>query len=643
MCGICGHYNLFDPSLLDRMLCRLVRRGPDDEGTYGEGGVGLGIRRLSIIDIPGGHQPVMNETGTIHVVFNGEIYNFRFLRDELEKKGHVFRSRSDTEVIVHLYEEHGDEFVKRLRGMFAFCLWDGERKIMYLARDRFGIKPLYYAKQERGMIFASELPALHAALPGLSVDPQAIGCFLTFGYIPRPGTIFEKVSQVHPGEIISIREGVFSSRRYFDMAELARNSAPEASVPEAEERFRVLLKETVGAHLVSDVPLGLLLSSGLDSGAMLAMMRAVTDGPVKTFSIGYSATIDEEFNETNEARTLARAFNADHTEELLSPDSAALLETVVEAMGEPFADASAIPTFLVAELARRSVTVALSGIGGDELFGGYPRYLGVQAASAYRVIPPILRSFAANRLATLLPESGSHRDQAARLKRFLKSGTLPVDQQYLQWVLFMPDDWNGSAFSPEFRRSISAVEDIGAYRDLFNQWPSPAPADKAMGLDLQTYLSDDLLRMADRLSMWHSLELRVPFCDHELLAFALRLPARMRMEGWRLKGFVRSSLKGVLPQKMLSLPKRGFMVPIARWLREDLREMAGDLLSEETVRRRGYLNPAYVQWLVSEHASGRRNFSDRLFSLCVLEIWLKKHEMGTCHRSTVKKSIDNQA
>ena len=630
MCGICGYFNQNDHSFLDRMLVRLRHRGPDDEGVYRDDAVGIGIRRLSIIDVAGGRQPASNEDKTVHVVFNGEIYNFQSLREDLEKKGHSLRSHSDTEVLPHLYEEYGDGFVDRLRGMFAIALWDSGRRRLYLARDRFGIKPLYYIDRSRGIVFSSELPALRAALPELSISGQAIGRYLTFGYVPRPGTIYNNVKQMEPGEIMMLSETGRSVRRYFRMDALPGQTGGVVKEQDLAERFRTLFKETVAAHLISDVPLGLLLSSGLDSGSLLAMMRAVHAGQIKTFTIGYTNIADTGFNETEASRAIAGRFNANHTEELLAPDITNLLDQVVEAMGEPFADASAIPTYLVTQLAKRSVTVALSGIGGDELFGGYPRYLGIKAGALFRRLPGFMRAFAARNVAPLLPETGTHRDQVARLKRFLKSGALPLDRQYLQWTTFMSAGWDGGAITGDAVRGFSLDEEAARFLETFNSWPQSDPVDKAMGMDLQTYLIDDLLRMADRLSMWHSLEVRVPFCDHELLSFALQVPAALRLKGWRLKAFVRKALEGILPHDILKLPKRGFMVPIARWLREDLNVMVRDLLSEESVKKRGFLNPAFVNWLLTEHASGMRNFSDQIYSLCVLELWMRKQGEGVC-------------
>jgi asparagine synthase (glutamine-hydrolysing) len=395
------------------------------------------------------------------------------------------------------------------------------------------------------------------------------------------------------------------------------------------EQFLHLLRETVQCHLVSDVPLGLFLSGGLDSGAILAMMRAVSAGPIRTFSIGYEPEADRSYNELEAARAMADHFGAEHTEARLRPDILKLLPLIVEAMAEPFADSSAIPTYLVSEVARRSVTVALSGIGGDELFGGYPRYLGMRTAARYAALPVGLRAWIATRVAPRVAESDGSRDQAGRLKRFLRDGHRPLDEQYWRWITFLPPEWEMTAFTPEFLESAGFLADDDVYCKAFGEWPSPDPADKAMGLDLQTYLPDDLLKMGDRLSMAHSLELRVPFCDHELLGLALALPAAVRFSGWRLKGFMRRALAGLLPAEILRRPKYGFRVPLARWLREDLHEMVHDLLSDDAVRRRGYLRGEYVRWLLSAHDAGERNFADQIYALLVLELWLRNRETPT--------------
>src|SRR5947208_4438179 len=629
MCGICGFAGPGDAAVLDRMMRRLEHRGPDEEGRHLEPRSTPRTLRVRGIAPAGGHQPITKPTGTSGVVMSGEIYNYRELRDELIKKGHRFVSNCDTEVLVHLYEQEGENGVHRLRGMFAYALWDRERQTLFLVRDRLGIKPLYYTVRagrtegEGGVVFASELPALLAACPPPALRPAALAQYLTLLYVPGPGTVVEDVQQLLPGELLKIVNGKIETRRYFRPEQsLTRRSSLDAT--DAPTPFLDLLFETVRAHLVSDVPLGLLLSGGLDSGAILAMMRRATNGSIRTFTIGYEAHADRSYNELDAARVLPRHFGTEHTEERLRPDAVKLLPRIVASMGEPFADSSAIPTYLVSEVARRSVTVALSGIGGDELFGGYPRYLGARAAARYGRLPGALRTWVSASIAPRLPEGSASRDYLGRLKRFLRDGHAPVAEQYVRWITFLPPEWGTEAFAPEFlEQAGSAIQD-STYQLLFHRWPSEEPTDRAMGLDLQTYLPDDLLRMGDRLSMAHSLELRVPFCDHMLLSFALALPASTRLAGGTLKGFMRKALRGLLPSTILNRAKSGFRVPLARWLREDLREMVHDLLSDETVRRRGYVRPEYVRWLVHEHETGARNFADQVYALLVLELWQRQ-------------------
>ncbi len=647
MCGIAGFAGQYDQIVLQRMLSRLEHRGPDEEGQHHEPGVTLGVRRLCVIDPAGGQQPMTNETGTIWVALNGEIYNYRELREELIGKGHRFTSNCDTEVLVHLYEQQGEEGIQRLRGMFAYALWDRERQSLLLVRDRLGIKPLYYAVRSDmvggGLAFASELPALLPALSPRSVSAQAVAQYLSLLYVPGPGTIYEGIQELRPGELLKLVRGRVETRRYFHPTALwqeahgagkGRGAGYEVPFGVAQggrgetglaEEFLDVLRETVRAHLVSDVPLGLFLSGGLDSGAILAMMRAVNTGRIRSFSIGYDDRADRSYNELEAARCLADHFGTEHTEERLRPEAAKLLPRIVAAMGEPFADSSAIPTYLVSELARRSVTVALSGIGGDELFGGYPRYLGMRAAGLYAAVPLAVRQWVAEHVAPHIPEGTRNRDQGSRLKRFLRDGYRPLAEQYLRWVSFLPPEWGTSLFTPEIQRQTTHTPLTGEYPLAFSNWPSPDPADRAMGLDLQTYLPDDLLRMGDRLSMAHSLELRVPFCDQRLLSFACRLPASARFKGFQLKSFMRRALTRVLPAGILGRPKFGFQVPIARWLREDLREMVRDLLTEERVARRGYVSPRYVRWVIETHEAGHRNLADQLYALLVLELWLQKN------------------
>lgn len=626
MCGICGIIGQHDGEALQPMLRRLIHRGPDEEGMHQEPGVALGARRLRVIDLEGGRQPVRNETGTVWAVMNGEIYNYRELREHLLRKGHRLTSRGDTEVLVHLFEDEGMGGFHRLRGMFAFALWDRERNEAWLVRDRLGIKPLYYAVRpgEAGLgtrvVFSSELPSLLEAIPDWRLRLEAIVDYLTYLYVPGPDTMFEGMYQLRPGEAVKISQGRLEFLRYYRPAEEIAASYRWNAEETKEEVLRTF-RETVKSHLVSDVPVGLFLSGGLDSASLLAMMQTEGAGPVKTFSIGYDHPSDQSFNELASARLLADCFGTTHSETIMTPDVVALLPRVVEGMGEPFGDSSAIPTYLVSEVARQSVTVALSGIGGDELFGGYPRYLGLRTAAQYQRLPSALRVHIARWSEQVIPERGTGRDQLARLKRFLRDGHRPLREQYRRWTTFLPAERDGALWSANLEAMMAVGRSPGRTDTLFDQWPSADPTDRAMGVDLQSYLPDDLLRMGDRMSMAHSLELRVPFCDHRLLAAALRIPSAERFAGLRLKGFMRRMLQGLVPDRILHAPKQGFMAPMARWLREDLHDMVRDVLSDDAIRRRDYVKPAYVRWLLQEHQSGRRNFSDQLYALIVLELW----------------------
>jgi asparagine synthase (glutamine-hydrolysing) len=639
MCGICGIIGEDDGDVLQRMLQRLVHRGPDEAGIYRQSGAALGVRRLRVIDPEGGHQPVHNENRTVWVVMNGEIYNYRELRHDLLSKGHQLSTRSDTEVLVHLYEEEGFEAFRRLRGMFAVALWDQERRIAWLIRDRLGIKPLYYAirPSEAGVgtrvVFSSEIPSLLEAVPDWRIRPESIAEYVMQLYVPGPDTTIAGVHQLRPGQAMKISGGRVELLRYYSPDEDLRSSQ-SWTINEAAKDVLQTFEETVNAHLVSDVPWGLFLSGGLDSASLLAIMAKSQSGPIKTFSIGYEHPSDQSFSELGSARFLATHFKTTHAETILRPDAVSLISKVVAGMGEPFADSSAIPTYLVSEIARQTVTVALSGIGGDELFGGYPRYLGLRTAAHYQYLPRRLRE----RVATWshhLDEQETSRDQAGRLKRFLQDGHLSLQEQYRRWTTFIPAEWNGTLWGERLEPMFAGDRPLGPTDMLFDQWPSSDPANRAMGVDLQSYLPDDLLRMADRMSMVHSLELRVPFCDHRLLAAALRIPSRIRFTGWQLKGFMRRMLRGLLPDQILRAPKQGFMVPMARWLREDLHEMVYDLLADDVIRKRGYVKPAYVRWLLDEHESRRRNFSDQLYALIVLELWHQGLPVSASDRTTV--------
>ncbi len=617
MCGICGFSGFRDDVRLSRMVRSLVHRGPDDEGRYVEETVSLAMRRLSVIDVAGGRQPIWNETRTVCVVMNGEIYNFQELRNALITKGHRFETRCDTEVLVHLYEDYGEACVEHLRGMFAFALWDRDRQVLLLARDPLGIKPLFYAHQGGRFWFASEIKALLAGGVERTVDAQALWQYLTFLYVPAPMTIFEGIRQLPPGHILTLTRGEMLVRRYWSLR--PDPNAVGLRAEEAEERLLAHLKEAVRLHLISDVPLGVFLSGGMDSTTLVALMRTVSDSRIRTFTIGYGGA-DETYNELTFARLVAERFGTDHHEEILEPKAVDLLPRIIQAFDVPFGDSSAIPNYLVSQVARRTVTVALAGHGGDELFGGYPRYLGQRVGALYDRLPSGLRRGLAS-ASRWIPESVHSDNWPGRVRRFLGAGNLPADERYLRWITFLPPEWGENALTPETRARAGPTKPEYAYGQVYWAWENSDPAERAMALDVQTYLPDDLLVLGDRMSMAHSLEVRVPFCDHVVVQFALGLPARDRFRNGRLKSFFKQTLAPCLPPEILARSKQGFMVPLPRWFNADLKEMVRELLSEETVRQRGYVRYPYVRWLLEEHASGRRNLKDQIYALLALEIW----------------------
>jgi asparagine synthase (glutamine-hydrolysing) len=619
MCGICGFAGFRDEERLERMIGSLVHRGPDDEGRHVEETVSLGMRRLSVIDVAGGRQPIWNETRTVCVVMNGEIYNFQEQRDRLINQGHCFATKCDTEVLVHLYEEYGEDFVGHLRGMFAFALWDRERQVLLLARDRLGIKPLFYTVRDGRLWFASEIKALLAGGVESRVDAQSLHQFLTFLYVPSPATIFEGIRQLPAGHLLTFARGEARVRRYWMLIPDQEGSGLDEE--EAHARLLARLKETIRLHLISDVPLGVFLSGGMDSSAIVALMREVSNGPIRTFTVGYGAG-SESFNELVYARVVAERFGTDHHEEIVTPKAVELLPRIIQSFDEPFADSSAIPNYLISQVARRSVTVALAGHGGDELFGGYPRYRGQRVGAGYSRLPVGLRR-GLEWVSRWVPESSQSGNWPGRVRRFLEAGALPPDARYLRWVTFLPPEWEYEALTPAFHAQVGSVKPVEKYCRLYRYWDSLDPVEQAMALDIQTYLPDDLLALGDRMSMAHSLEMRVPFCDHALAQFAVGLPAEVRMRGGKLKTLLKQTLRHLLPVEILKRSKQGFMVPIGHWINRDLRPMVRELLSEQSVSQRGVVRYSYVRWLLEEHESGRRNLTDQIYALLVLEMWLR--------------------
>ena len=624
MCGIAGFVGQGDRDRLEAMVSTLTHRGPDDEGLWVGPDVGLGMRRLAIIDLAGGRQPMLNEDDTLHLVLNGEIYNFRELREDLIRRGHRFRTRSDTEVILHLYEEVGEDCVTWLRGMFAFALWDAPRRILLLARDRMGKKPLYYWHRGGLFLFASEIKALlcHPAVPR-DLDWEAFHHYLAFGYTPADRSIFAGIVKLPPGHAATLQNGALTSRRYWALPDGKSLAASRLSVGEVAARVRHELREAVRLRLESDVPLGVFLSGGIDSSVVVASMREVTGQRIATFSIGFGRAASS-FDELPYARMVARRFETDHTEEVLEPKVADLLPTIVHHFDEPFGDSSAIPTFVVAQATARHVKVVLSGIGGDETFAGYPRYLGLRLSERYARLPRWLRSIPGAVVPRLIPETEASRNWGDWARRFVNGGDRPLPDRYLGWTRFFDEADLMRLATPALRERWQANVEA-AQRAAFADHAYNDPVDGAFRIDLSTYLPDDLLVMADRMSMAHSLELRAPFCDHLVVEESLRIPPRMKIPGFRLKGLLKTAFADVLPPQVLSHRKQGFMIPLGRWLRTDLRDMMADLLSPGRVRGRGLFQPDAVETLTREHLSGGRSHSDRLWTLMMVELWMRDY------------------
>ena len=620
MCGIAGFSGTPNPSLLEQMTEVLFHRGPDDVGYYSDEGVNLGMRRLSVIDVEGGHQPVHNEDKTVWLIFNGEIYNFKELRETLIQKGHRFYTNTDSEVIVHLYEEYKKDCVHHLRGMFAFALWDKTNQQLLIARDRLGIKPLYYAFSNGSLRFASEIKSLLKDRKiETEIDPQSLFSFLTFLYIPSPGTIFKGISKLPPGHRLVLRRGKFTIDSYWDL------SFPSPSKPISESEYcemtRQILTESVSTHLVSDVPLGVFLSGGLDSSTIVALMANLSSAPIKTFSIGFGEEA-QSYNELEHARRIAKHFGTDHHEYTLQPDIIDILPKLVWHLDEPFADSSMIPTYLVSKAAREHVTVALTGIGGDEIFGGYPRYLGARLGVGYEKMPEWIRGAMA-RAVSLLPESTQSRNLSGWAKRFVRGGLLPSRERYLSWISFANEEVLRGLLTESLRQELENTDIWAHHRFVYENNNAQDLMDKILYLDVKTYLADDLLMMGDKMSMANSLELRVPFCDHKLVEYAASVPSKIKYSGQNLKSLLKKSVKDLLPREIIQRKKQGFMVPVAQWFQKELRGFTLDLLSRENIRKRGFFEADYVHGLLDRHFTGKQNLTDQIFALVTLEVWCR--------------------
>jgi asparagine synthase (glutamine-hydrolysing) len=593
----------------------MQHRGPDDEGYYLDEYAGLGMRRLSIIDLTTGQQPITNENHSLQIVFNGEIYNYRQLRCELEKRGHVFISQSDTEVIIHAYEEYGDQCVEYLNGMFAFAIWDKRERRLLLARDHLGIKPLYYWTDGTRLVFGSELKAVitHPDVPR-EIEPDAVDQFLTLEYIPAPHTIFRGIRKLPAGHRLVFHGSTLSVDQYWDI--------PFREVPEDDatcaEALAELIGDAVRLQLVSDVPLGAFLSGGLDSSAVVAFMSEAATTPVQTFSIGFE---DQTYNELPYARAVAAHFNTDHYEEIIKPDSAALAERLVRHLDEPFGDFSIFPTYLVSEMASRTVKVVLSGDGGDELFGGYDTYVAQNFDRYYRWLPAQLRQEALPALMARVPPQPAKKGLINKTKRFVEGAALEPSLQHTRWMTFLSDAEKRALYQPAFKADLNGATPAHVIESYFRRAAQSDALAQQQYVDIKTYLVENILTKVDRMSMAASIEARVPLLDYRIVEFAVNLPSPMKLRRGRTKVVLRRAMTDRLPAAILNKPKQGFSIPLKHWLCGSLRPLMTDLLSPDRIRDRGYFHPDFITRWVSEHVNGRANHSHRLWALMVLELW----------------------
>jgi asparagine synthase (glutamine-hydrolysing) len=613
MCGICGVAG-GDPAvgrdLVKRMCSTLAHRGPDDEGTVQIDGVTFGMRRLSIIDLEGGHQPMHNEDSTVWVIQNGEIYNHLELRELLIASGHSFNSHADTEVLVHGYEEWGEAMVERLNGMFAFAVLDSRRGTVFLARDRMGIKPLHYAIDGKRLVFASELKALlrDSALRR-EIDPVALDQYLAYEFVPSPRTIVRGIAKLQPAHTLtwSVADGTHRLRRYWS-PELGVDDAPRRRTLDEEcEELRSVLRESVSKELISDVPLGVFLSGGIDSSAVTAMMTQL-GGDVKSFSVGFA---DRSFDESGHAREVARHLGTEHRELTLEPEMLlGLIPKLPSLLDEPLGDASIIPTYLLSQFTRRHVKVALGGDGGDELFAGYPTLQAHRLAGYYLRAPRLLREGLVEPLVRRLPVSRGNLSFDFRAKRFVGGARYPIAERHQRWM---------GSFNAQERELL--LSKVVRHQEVDGEAAYADPLNQVLAMDMRLYLENDILAKLDRASMMASLEGRVPLLNNDFVEYATHLPMNMKLRGLRSKFLLKRALRGLLPERILSRPKKGFGIPVADWFRGPLREQLQSVLSPERIARKGFFDPAAVAGLIGDHLEGRRDNRKQLWTLFAFELW----------------------
>ncbi len=624
MCGIAGFVVKDGPrperEILARMNAAIIHRGPDEEGFFVDDHAALAMRRLAIIDLAGGQQPIWNSDRTKCIFFNGEIYNYQELRKGLDERGHKFYTNSDTEAIIHLYDEYGVDCLQHLRGMFAIAIWDTVERTLFLARDRVGKKPLLYSHQPNGdLIFGSEFQAV-LKHPSVSreVDPEAIDAYLSFSCVPAPLTGFKSIRKLEPGHWLRWKDGAIETKRYW-----LPNFSKKIPISEEEaiEETTRILRESTRLRMISEVPLGAFLSGGVDSSLIVALMAQESSTPVKTFSIGFE---EEDYSELKYARMVAEHVGAEYHEFVVKPNALEILETLVDHYGEPYADSSAIPTYYVAKETRNHVTVALNGDGGDESFAGYERYAAMRAAEKYNRIPALLRKPFIEFPASLMPTSELKRSRLRDGKRFLSAASLPTVERYFRWNSAFDRSTKADLYTSDFRHAIDSAD---ASRFL-GQWFATANGsgiiDTTMLVDQMTYLPNDLLVKVDIASMANSLEARSPFLDHNVIEFAASLPESMKLSGVETKSFLKKVASRLVPNEAIYRRKMGFGVPVGKWFRGEMKEFLREILLSEASLNRGIIKAEMLQKYVGEHTRGERDHAFRIWALLMLELWYQR-------------------
>ncbi len=629
MCGICGirYFNSREKppvGLVQAMTDSIYHRGPDGEGAYIGEGIALSMRRLSIIDVAGGQQPISNEDGSVQIVFNGEIYNHLELRKMLERVGHRFRTTTDTEVIVHLYEEYGVKCLDHLQGMFAFALWDERKQQLFVARDRLGIKPLFYYMDRDCFIFASEMKSilLHPSVQR-DLDWNGVDAYFCYNFIPAPLTIYSKVRKLLPGHYMIVDPHGAKEVEYWD---LSFKASPIKKIEEIEEGFTSLMKDAVKSHLMSEVPLGAFLSGGIDSGLIVALMAETMSEPIKTFTLGFGGKVGAYLDERGYAREVSRRYRTDHEEYSVLPDGEEILGRIVRSFDEPFADDSVIPTYYICGLARKKVTVALTGLGGDENFAGYERHLGLGVSEKMATIPKfVLQKILTPMILSLREEKGGHY-RVNHLKRFIQAAGLPPAMRYQSYISAMPKEERRRLYSSEVSKKIDFdyVDSLGWL--YFSRCDSDDVVNRALYQDMKMYLPDDILALSDRLSMYHSLELRVPFVDHRIIEFCAGIPSRLKIKGLRKKWLLTKIAKKYLPSRVIDHRKQGFASPMAAWLNNDLKRFTEKMLDDRTIADQHVFDPRRIEIILSEHQTRRRLNDKSIFSLLMFQVWLNNFQ-----------------